>query len=234
MDSIYQNLGGGIEIPEFKSRQLYMHKTSMDNVIMPTGFEDYASVIDKILGKVKDRGNVCYITIDEKQVCNDTHRRSGIHVDFNWFENLKAHGENYGAGTHRNSGGGAVPGSGGHGSGYGGGTHGNPNIPSKGNGNHNGSPPSTHSCLEEHNKNGGMLLVSNYPGCRAYTGQFSGVIGEGGCCKDIDVSALKSEVMKPNEVYFVNALGIHESLKIEGPINRTVIRINFHPEYVLR
>lgn len=234
MESIYKNLGGDIIMPEFRERKLYMHKTKMNEIVLPDSFKDYESAIETVLSKVKDRNSVCYITIDEKRIKCDTHRRSGVHVDYNWFENINAHnGGGGGGGTHK-----AVitpsPNTGGHNSGRSG-SH-SDGIPikkeeKKSNGNHNGSPPSTHSSLQEFNKHGGMLLVSNYQGCKVWKGKFDGEIGEGGCCKNIDISNLQSEIMQPGEVYYLNALGIHESIVIDKEVNRSLIRINFHPEY---
>jgi len=77
-----------------------------------------------------------------------------------------------------------------------------------------------------------MLLVSNYIGCKAFNGTYNGEFGEGGDCSNIDLSSLKSEIMNPNDVYFLNALAIHEPLIIKEKINRSLIRINFHPDYV--
>lgn len=236
MKSIYHNLGGNVAMPQFSADKLYMHKTNMDNVILPNSFKHYTETISSILNKVKNRNDVCYITIDEKQVKNETHRRGGIHVDFNWFENLNGHsGHKIMNGNHNGGGSGTHgqphehPRTGGHNSGGSGGHSGiTPVSPNTGG---HGNNSGTHASMAEFNKNGGMLLVSNYAGCSVYRGNFYGTIGDGGCCKNIDVSGLEKEIMKPNEVYYLNALGIHESLKI-GEANRTLVRINFHPDYV--
>jgi hypothetical protein len=228
MESIYQKIGSDIVFPEFKGGLLYMHKTKMDNIILPKEYKRYTETFEQMLKNVKDRNSVCYITIDEKTVCNDTHRRGGIHVDFNWFENLKGHSghKRYDAimGSHNDG----NSGNGGHNGGSNGGHNGGGNS----NGNHGGSPPSTHCSLSEFNKNGGMLLVSNHSACKVYKGLYDGEIGEGGDCSSIDISTLKSEIMKPNDVYFINALGIHEPLVIKERVNRSLIRVNFHPDYV--
>lgn len=184
MESVYQNIGVPVVMPEFKKRYLYMYKTHMDNVILPELFQDYVPTIKNILKNIKDKNNVCYITIDEKHIDHECHRRPGIHVDYNWYEELNDHGGS----TH-----------GGH---------------------------KNHELVK-----GGMLLVSNYPGCQVYKGQFDGVIGDDGCCKNIDVSNLQSEIMQSGYVYYINPVGIHESLKIDKEVDRTLIRINFHPEY---
>jgi hypothetical protein len=285
LQSVYQNLGGGIVMPEFKDRKLYMHKTRMDDLILPADFSDYIGTVDEVLKKVQNRNDVCYITIDEKNIkANDTHRRGGIHVDFNWFEEIKAHGGS--SGSH------GIPApkreSGGHGSTYR--SHGQPLVtPSPSTGSH-GQPITKHGIsraefeelvrqnpseyglhgypLSKINEmleklriddrkrniqdviddsaemmkaaaqwyktveNGGMLLVSNHEGCQVYEGDIIGEIGQGGCCANVDVSGLKTEIMKPNDVFYLNALGIHESIPIKQDAHRSLIRIAFHPDYI--
>ena len=212
MNSIYKKIGRGIVFPEFKGGLLYMHKTKMNNICLPKSHSRYTEAIENILSNLKDRDNVCYITVDEKSVCNETHRRAGIHVDFNWFESLGGgkHGHKRMIGSH-NGGGSHVP---------------SPKPTHSGGG--------THSSFEEFNKNGGMLLVSNHPGCKVYKGEFQGEIDNRGDCSGVDISGLQSEVMVPNDVYFINALGIHEPLVITEKVNRSLIRINLHPEYILK
>jgi hypothetical protein len=212
MESLYKNLGGTVIMPEFNEKQLYMHKTDMKHPFLPYEFREFTRAILKMLDKVKDRDNVCYITIHSKTIKDGTHRRGGIHVDYNWYEEIKAHG----GGGHKSISNWGYP------------------TPSW-------NPPPSHKppvpgpgwgYKPEHY--GGMLLTSDYPACKVWKGEFEGEIGEGGDCKNINLSSLESEIMPPGEVFYLNPLGIHESLKISGNINRTVIRINFHPEYIFQ
>jgi hypothetical protein len=193
MKSIYKNLGGVIQMPEFCERKLYMHKTKMNDINFPPEFKDYEQTIDDVLKRVVDRGNVCYVTIDEKHIKGETHRRGGIHCDFNWYEGEQKHGT---GGSHKRTGW---------------------DVPD--------------GWKFKDIEGGGMLLVSNYEGCRVWGGEFDGEIGEGGDCSNIDVSNLKNEMMPSGFVYYLNALGIHESVFIDKDVNRSLIRINFHPEY---
>ena len=181
MKSIYELLPNSVEFPEFKERYLYMHKTSIKDVVLPEGLEDYVSVIQQMTSTLKEKDAPCYITIHERHIKNSSHRVPGIHVDFNWFEDLQRHG---------------------------GGSHG-----------------------KRLTEKGGMLLASNYMGCKAWKGEFDGYISDKGCCKTIDVSNLESTILESNNVYYLNALGIHESLQIDGEVKRSLIRINFHPDY---
>jgi hypothetical protein len=258
LKSEYKNLGEIITMPEFKERKLYMHKTRMDDLILPADFADYIGTIDQVLSKVSNRNDVCYITIDEKNIrANDSHRRGGAHVDFNWFESMSCHGSSpmpTNSGGHGNP----IP-TGGHGNPIiipSTGGHGNP-IPTGGHGN-------TDEMLEEYRRlakierrkrkiggilsdddemmmaakqwyktveNGGMLLVADNVGCQVWKGDIKGSIGEGGCCSNVDLTTLQSEIMKPNEVFYLNALGIHESIKLNQDVQRSLIRIAFHPNY---
>lgn len=218
MKSIYHKLGTDIMMPNFIGRLLYMHRTKMDSVQLPNQFKDYQETINQILSMVPDKNNVCYITIDEKEVTNGTHRKGGIHVDFNWYEHVTSHNGGTRS-THLDN----DPTEKGY---HSTGQH------KKSNGGHNSSPPSTHNNLKEYNINGGMLLVSNHVGCQVYKGNIIGEIGEKGCCKNIDISKMETEIMQPGEVYYLNALGVHEGIFIPGTVKRSLIRINFHPDYI--
>lgn len=219
MRSIYQNLGGVIDMPEFQARNLYMHKMQMDEVSLPKEFKDFEEAIYLTLSKVENKNNVCYITIDEKHIKNDTHRRGGVHCDFNWYENILSHAGDGPIATHSDRL--TLQGK-----------HGEP-IPSHSNrlhqlsGQHGGS---THKFTDDEIL-GGMLLVSNYEGCKVWKGEINGNIGNGGDCSSINLENLDNEIMPAGYVYFLNALGIHESIKIEGECQRSLIRINFHPNY---
>jgi len=211
-------------MPKFRERNLYMHKTRMDDLVLPHELMDYKTVIVDMFKPLMRLDDVCYITIHEKRVINETHRRSGVHVDFNWYEDLKCHG-----GTPQ-SGWGPAPSPG----------HSPAPRPqwkspfSGGHGSHGSGRTGNHSAHKHHdNINGGMLLVSNFPACKIYNGTFDGNIGDGGCCKDIDLSGLEEEIMPANEVFFINAVGIHESLPITGIVERSLVRVNFHPDYII-
>lgn len=212
MQSICKPIGTIKGMPAFNDRNLYMHKTRMDDLILPHELMDYMTVISEMFKPLTRLDDVCYITIHEKRIVNESHRRSGVHVDFNWYEDLKNH-----AGVPLPS---HWP------------------VPAPG---HSPGPKPSHrqpafgghgTHPKNQDVNGGMLLVSNYPACKIYNGAFDGNIGEGGCCKGIDLSELEEGIMPANEVFFINALGIHESLPIAGTVERSLVRINFHPDYI--
>jgi hypothetical protein len=226
MQSIAKKLGSLPHFPDFQNVGVYMHKTHMASISLPLALKRYEPVIDHMLALVKDRQAVCYVTIDEKVVSGTSHRRGGVHVDHNWYEDIKAHG---GTGGH---------GYGGHNPTY------NPapqwNVGGNGGSWKKPEPErgGSHQYTGTHNANmdefnGGMLLTSNYPACKVWNGEFQGVIGEGGCCKDILLDSLTAEIMPANDVYYLNPLGIHESLPIQETVARKLVRINFHPDYLL-
>lgn len=165
---------------------------------------DYIRVIHSILSRFKSNIDVCYITIDEKTVTNESHRRSGIHVDHNWYEATNSH---------------VAPGTGGH---------------ERFIGSYTGSHTQPGKWRPRYDEvHGGMLLISNYPGCEVFGGNFEGEIGKGGDCSNINLFSLNSEIMAANQVYLLNALCIHRPLVIQGPVNRQLIRINFHPDHII-
>jgi hypothetical protein len=214
MKSIYIKTDITVQMPEFKGRLLYMHKTSIIDPILPIEFQDYTEQVRKCLSEFKGNVDICYITIDEKTVCNETHRRAGRHVDYNWYENLVSHG---GTGNPAHS-----------------------PIPPAHQPKPTPPPHSSHGIASGGHRlenldetNGGILLVSNHVGCKVFKGDFTGSIGEKGDCSRIDVKGLQSEVMEPGKVYFLNALCIHEPLVIKEKVERSLIRINFHPDYKL-
>jgi hypothetical protein len=185
---------------------LYMHKTKMGDISLPKEFEAYSEKVRDMISMVANKSSVCYVTIDSKIVRNEIQRRGGIHVDFNWYEEIISHGSPSGpmhgpAPSHRPGPAHLISG-------------------------HDGPP---HFATID--PKGGMLLSSNEIGCQFWRGDYLGDIGKGGDCSNINVNRLETGFMKPGEVYFVNALGIHEGIPIIGEKHRTLIRINFNPEF---
>jgi len=80
------NILNKIIFPIFSGKQLYMHKTSNKNLILPNGFEEYKNPISNMLSMINDCDGDIYITIDEKMINkNESHRRGGIHTDGNYI-----------------------------------------------------------------------------------------------------------------------------------------------------
>lgn len=90
---------------------------------------------------------------------------------------------------------------------------------------------------EEHalsylSENGGMLITSNYPACKGFNGVFEGFPNEGGDCTHIQ-NLGDGFMLKPNTVYYGNSQWLHESLKINKTVHRTIVRITLPTNYPL-
>ena len=71
-----------------------------------------------------------------------------------------------------------------------------------------------------------LLLASNVSACQVYTGEYHGVIGEGGNAENINVHHLTKSVLKANICYAGNAALLHETIALPFDCERTVVRIN--------
>lgn len=85
-----------------------------------------------------------------------------------------------------------------------------------------GSPPRWNEIKK--NDKSGVLLLSSYPSCKGWIGDYEGIPKEGGDCSDINLD--EGFLLKENTIYYGNSNFIHESLPIKEDINRTLIRIN--------
>lgn len=70
------------------------------------------------------------------------------------------------------------------------------------------------------------IIASDVSGCRAFVGEYSGEILEGGDCSKIDTSSLKQIVMEPGKVYAGNVTMLHESIPVRQDCRRTVVRLS--------
>lgn len=75
-----------------------------------------------------------------------------------------------------------------------------------------------------------IVLASDTTGCKAFTGDFTGQIGEGGDCENIDMKNLSPIIMQPNKAYIGNVTMVHESIPVVEDCNRTIVRLNI-PNY---
>jgi len=73
------------------------------------------------------------------------------------------------------------------------------------------------------NNNGGIIMASNYPACKAYEGVFNGSPNRGGDCTHIELSG--GVMLKANTVYYGNNRMVHESLEVGEDTQRTFIRV---------
>ncbi len=83
--------------------------------------------------------------------------------------------------------------------------------------------------LSYENKNGGMLMASNYSACMGWNGTYKGKAKEGGDCSHIELG--KGFMLKPNKVYYGNSQFIHESLPLDTDVFRVLYRITLPIDY---
>jgi hypothetical protein len=93
-----------------------------------------------------------------------------------------------------------------------------------------------HITPEEHilsyeTKTGGMLIVSDYPACAGWNGEFKTKAKEGGDCSHLNLDPKDGFIMEPNRVYYGTSQFIHESLPISEKVTRTLIRITLPANY---
>ncbi|MBN3848689.1 hypothetical protein G3N58_17930 [Paraburkholderia sp. Ac-20342] len=71
-----------------------------------------------------------------------------------------------------------------------------------------------------------LILASSVSACRALSGEWFGLPGEGGDCAHIDVGGLSEVRMKSGIAYAGNVAMLHESLPVERDCFRTLVRLN--------
>lgn len=71
-----------------------------------------------------------------------------------------------------------------------------------------------------------LLLASDVQACRAYLGDFDGVVGEGGDCAHLDLSHLTAVDMEAHMGYIGQVSLLHESLPVPHNTFRTLVRLN--------
>jgi hypothetical protein len=72
---------------------------------------------------------------------------------------------------------------------------------------------------------GGIVLASDRVGCKAYEGEFSNDIGDGGDCSNIDLSGANVSILEPNQVYIGNVTMVHETMPATETQNRSFVRL---------
>lgn len=74
---------------------------------------------------------------------------------------------------------------------------------------------------------GGMLIVSSYSACRAWTGSFDSLPNKGGDCNHMQSLLNESDsfMLEPNKVYLTNSTCVHESLPVPEIVKRQLVRI---------
>ena len=78
---------------------------------------------------------------------------------------------------------------------------------------------------------GGIILASSYPSCIGYIGDYSGTIGVGGDCRDVDLSTGQSFMLDADTIYYGNNHFIHESLPVATDTHRVLARITLPQDH---
>lgn len=81
---------------------------------------------------------------------------------------------------------------------------------------------------------GGLMLLSNVEGCKAWSGCFEGEPGEGGDLEHIrsQLDSAGSQTLVANNAYLLNVWGIHESIPVTETVQRSLVRLTL-PETVV-
>jgi hypothetical protein len=72
----------------------------------------------------------------------------------------------------------------------------------------------------------GLILASDVMACRAVSGEYDTVIGEGGDCSHLDVKGMREHILMANKCYAGNVTMLHESLPTKEEKLRTLVRLN--------
>jgi hypothetical protein len=206
--------------PEFGDLKLNVFPITQNGnwIKLPKQFKEYEESLNEIMSNVpmQENANKHYVTIDSKFfTTKDFLRREGVHIDGNFCADPKFKGSTWG-GTSTTWGG----------------THCSPEL------------KITTNWVSEHNIEiplgtyvsdnlGGLIVVSNEIGCKAWTGDFKGLIGNEG-----DFSAMENQLKKDNEiilgkdeVWMLSSNTPHETLLIEQGERRTFMRITLAHNY---
>ena len=71
-----------------------------------------------------------------------------------------------------------------------------------------------------------LFLASDVQGCRAFTGEVRGRIGNRGCCAGVDLASMETILLEPNRSYVGHVSMVHESMPLLTKSMRTLVRIN--------
>ena len=191
-----------VTFPEFTGERVYMEKFYKQDGL-PSHLSRWQNTVDQMLDTV-DTDQPIFIMIDQGIVKpNTSHRRPGPHIDGYWIEELKAHG---GSQHKFNS------------------IHKFDNRHVLHQGGWSTGPGSWKHV--DFSQPESIILASDVVGCKAYTGQWEGDIGEGGDLSHLDLTDLLNFSMHSHVVYKGNVTFIHESIPLQNETQRTLVRLN--------
>ncbi len=192
---------GRVTFPLFKGERHYMIPFLQKDGL-PSSLNHWQETVDAMLEGIETAEPIYFMADQSVVVKGETQRRPGVHVDGYWCPTLSAH---RGGGSH----GGHRP------------------IPShRGQGGHGGSHMSGAWDTIDFSEPEALLLASNVTACRAFVGDYSGEIKEGGDASSIDLSDLRVVHMQRNVTYCGTVATLHESLPVVADSRRTLVRLN--------
>lgn len=198
--------------PSHINERIYM-VPFMQSEGLPDEINRWQGVVDTMLEGIETDKPI-YIMVDQGVVEHGkTHRRPGVHIDGYWCPDIFAHG-----GGHAPSRGLHYPSRGGHRS------RGSHISAVRGAGGWDTSPPNWHTSSFQEDE--AIILASDISAARAYSGQFSGHIGDGGDCSTINLDDLELIDMQANQVYAGNVTMLHESVPVQITTPRSLVRLN--------
>lgn len=253
---------GEIQFPEFKGDKIYMLEFDLSNPKLPEKYKRWESVVQEMIEKSPIKTGKAYLTVDEENVIpGNSHRRGGVHIDGNFIYGFKdgkvveinTQNESVSWGIEeedeedfddesqddvekkdykpsfsssiswRST---------------------SWSSKSKSSTSWSGTTSWATGLLvgglneEQHlrqycSEKGGILISSNYEACDGWNGVFKNIPLGGGDCSHIDVSNLEKFRLKANKVYLGNSTFLHESVKINEPVKRQMVRITLPEEIIL-
>ena len=78
---------------------------------------------------------------------------------------------------------------------------------------------------------GGLICLSSYQGCYACHGSYTGQIGDGGSCDDLDLSTCQLVNLKEHMLYAMSSNTPHASTVIPKGNRRTFIRVTLNHNF---
>lgn len=206
--------------PEFGDIKLNVFPIKHNDIWirLPEQFKDYENALNEIISNVPIQLDAIdhYVTIDSKFfTTKDFLRREGVHIDGNFCADPNFQGSTWGGTTTTW-----------------GGTHCTPEL------------KITTNWVSEHKISipigkyvsdnlGGLIVVSNEVGCKAWKGKFKGLVGNEG-----DFSEMESQLNDQNEftlgkdeVWMMSSNTPHETLLIDQGKRRTFMRITLAHNY---
>lgn len=198
--------------PEFTGERFHMREFTTGQYL-PRDIRRWQATVD-IMTLGIPPGVRAFLMVDQAVVPQgQPHRRGGLHIDGHWHADVKAHG---GQQPH-------------HGPQY---PQPQPPPPHHGamrNGRHGGHGSSNGAWHTDNFGDELLLLAADVVGCKAYVGEFSTLPSEGGDYSHMpesELQQLEPVLLEAGVAYRGNITVLHESIPLQQPGPRSMVRIN--------